>query len=212
MTHMHDDTADTPDTPAASVPAQAARGRLAPVVRNARYEDIARRLLQGQKASEIAPAHNLSTRRIEQILRDQEFATIYARVADELWRDVDSIIRNEKVSHAIRQNALAARGMTLLADIIDDIDDHVRTAERTSASKLDVGVKAARAAIEPTRDRGSARSDDNRVQINVAVGAPQADIISKTAVEAGVPMDDVPVPAGLRPVREDPAHEEEHQP
>lgn len=164
---------------------------------NARYEDIARRLLMQQRSADIARAHGLSPRQIHNILAEPEFVAIYERTRDELFKNLDGLIFDEKAAPLLRARAQAIRSQTVVSEVIETVRARM-TAGTAKSSDLRVAVEAAfgmmdRSQTELARaGKGSTTTTVNALSIN----ATARDLIRATVAESGLDLTDL-LPAAV---------------
>ena len=148
------------------------------VIAAVEYEDMARRVLHGDRNQEIAAALNLSTQAVARRMRDPRFIAILVRAKDELYQNIDNTMRNERIAPILRQNAQAIRAQTLQAEILTMLGEKV--ADRTiGAKQTDTAVKLAfgildRAdvGVSEKRDRSDVGAG---VNVNINLTARQVD-------------------------------------
>ena len=165
------------------------------LVKDARYQDIARRLIAGESTHEVAVAHGLTDRRTRQILGEPEMQATYEKAKEEIYGQVDEIIKDEKAAPILRAQAQEIRGRTLLGEVMEKASEVVTApGTDTNAAQIRAATGAAIAAI----DRGpSARRQEGKDQRHVHVHweptPEQAKIIEETIREiAATPDDDEP--------------------
>lgn len=166
------------------------------MVRQARFEDIARRVVLGQNVPEIAAAHGLGTQRLRELMRDPECVREYLRVKAEVYADMDKVLFDERMAPLLRARAQAVRAQTLLSSVMQEVQQRIDAGSATP-SAMKVGVDAAfgmidRAGGELAMKRGAS------VAVNVGVTTGSANfrdgtetLIRATISEAGLDLTDL---------------------
>jgi len=163
------------------------------VLKRARYEDITRLILQGQnRHKQLAAASGVSTRQLTRILRDPEFIAIFDRAAGQLMENVDSVIQDEKVSLAVRKNAMHRRAVTLMAKITNAVDAEIEHAKdkgmpwNVRSTMLKAGVDAALGMID--RDTTEEQAGGSQ-HLHLHFSKRDADIMRGTMAEISDDVD-----------------------
>ena len=171
-----------------------------PVLKDARYQDIARRVIQGQDTTQIARAFGLQARQIRRILADPAFALVYDDVKNAIYGGADGadkLIKDEKASISLRKSAAAVRGWTVLGEIMEASRTHIEDAEALHGSKgaaksatLRVGLEAAVAAIDRA-DRGMESGREGTKHLHLHLPTEKGTVIKETMAEADVDISDI---------------------
>lgn len=165
-------------------------------VRDARYHDVARRLLAGSTPKEICEAHGFSRRCLRDTLNNPRFLEIYERAREGLYERLDETIKDEKAAPMLRRTALTTRSLTLLAEVMEGVREHIESGKAGNplkATMLKVGVEAVAEVrqlnMEASRGGGGAAAG---VRVNVLQVAPDAATNIRAAfAESGVDLSDV---------------------
>ena len=177
--------------------APSARAGRADVIQDARFQDIARRVIQGQSAREIATAHGVTVRHILNLRSDPRFLEIYQAVSEAIWGDHDKIIKDEKINVSLRRAALQSRSLTLLGEVMEAVQAHINDTQNMAGSKGGVKSTMLRAAVEAVREVTNINREADRgghgaptVQ-NFIVSKDVAVVIKDAMGESGVDISDL---------------------
>lgn len=165
-------------------------------VTEAMYHDVALLALAGGiTRQEIAQRVGVSDRVLRRVMQRPEFIEIFRTKQNELYGDLERVLRDERLDPLTRAAALERRGQTLITEIIDvmrsRIDEHQDEGRRLSALEMRAVVDAAKVAMSAATDKQRARG---ATQMNVAVFSPspdQARTIRNAADEADIDMSDI---------------------
>jgi hypothetical protein len=183
------------------------------LVETARYEEIARKLIMGQKASEIASDLGLSDRHVRRLLQRPEMEAIYRRVATEFYGDIDQVIKDEKLRPLIRAQAQAIRAQTLVTEVMDEVRDRI-TDGRAKATDLKVGADVAFGIMDRAKGDLSIAHGAGGGPINVEfnIGGARRALLRETIEEAGLDLSDLGiVDVESHPVEDTDGERTEHE-
>lgn len=154
------------------------------------FEDIARRVLMGQKVDEIAEDLGYTGRHIRRLLHDPRLQSAYRKISEEFYSDFDRILRDEKMRPLQRAQAQAIRAQTLLTEVMETVRERIADGN-AKATELKVGVDAAFGIID--RSKGELGTQSNRSTTNVQfqIGTDRTSMIKATIQEAGLDLSDL---------------------
>lgn len=179
-------TSDSP-TPLADIHTSRSTDAL---VSNARYEEIARRLLMQQRPFEIADALGLTQRQVYNVVRHPGFTPIYERVRDTLYANLDAVLFDEKAAPLLRARAQTTRAQTVIAEVIEEVRKRM-VGGKARATDMRVAVDAAFGMIDRSRTE-LAKSTEHIHTTNVLnVNATARELIRSTINESGLDLSDI---------------------
>lgn len=156
------------------------------------YRELSRLIVAGASKHDIATRLNLSISQVNRHIAAPRFRAIYIEVADQLYNDVDALIRDEKAHVTLRKTAIQTRALTILANVLDAANDHIETERRTAGNAhgvrstiLKAAVDAARLAVEMNEGE-TRRGDGYSTNININMPPAAAAVVRDTAREIGV--------------------------
>ena len=162
------------------------------VIVDARYHDIALRVIAGQSVREIAASQGLATKRIRHMMMDPRLQEIYIRERDKIKTDISGLIKDEKAPSIVRKGALVTRAQTLLGEVMEAVHGHIQDADsnggRLKATMLKAGVDASVAAFNHLEPKGGGPGATTNT-INIT--ADKAAFIQGVLRESGVDLSDV---------------------
>jgi hypothetical protein len=161
------------------------------IVRDARYEDVARRVIMGQDQTEIAADLAISTRTVRRMLTDPQMGDIYRRVHEEFYADLDKIIRDEKIEPLRRAHAQAIRAQTVVSEIIDEVRNRI-VGGTAKATDLKVGADTAFGIIDRAKgDLSAVASARTSVHVRFDMTGDKKNLLRETIREAGIDLRDL---------------------
>jgi hypothetical protein len=174
------------------------------VIDRARYEDIARRVLMQQSRSEIARAHNFTTRHLRRVLVEPEFIEVFEKARKALFDDIDQVIADEKTAPLIRARAQMIRSQTVVHEVMEEVRKRI-SGGRAKAADMRVAINAAFGMMDRSKgelgsERGAGSGGTNVNVLNVSATARE--ILRDTIGESGVDLSDV-MPVAALPAKTD---------
>ncbi len=159
------------------------------LVDRAKYEDISRRLVMGQKAGDIAADVGYSERQLRRILHRSEFIEVYEKVAENLNQNLDAILIDEKMRPLHRIQAGTVRAITLLHEVQEEVRERIRNGT-ARATDLKVGSDTAFGIIDRSKGELSPQgSPSTAVQFNI--NTDKKALLRSVVQEAGVDISDL---------------------
>ena len=163
------------------------------VVLDATYRELSRLIVAGASKHDISSRLNLSISQVNRYISDPRFRPIYTEVADQLYGDVDNLIRDEKAHVTLRKSAVQTRALTVLANVLDAANDHISkerelhagSAHGVRSTILKAAVDAARLAVDMNEGPGR-RGEGATTLVNIKMPPAAAAVVRDTAREIGV--------------------------
>ena len=168
------------------------------VIHDARFHDLARRVLCHEPREYIARELGLSVGTINTLLTDPKFIDVYVQVRNEFYTELDKNIKDEKLVPAVRAVAQAARAQTMMGEIMQEIRARIQDG-RAKATDLKVGAELATAIIDrsptldqmklPAAQKSTPTERPAAVSVNFNMGNSKA--IRDVVKESGLDLSDV---------------------
>lgn len=168
------------------------RGELPDPIIQARYEDLARRILAGETSlRSLARTYKVSQSEIRRWQEDERFITIYEDAKMRLYGDIDALLKDEKANGVMRRNAAYERATTVLAEVMETVREHnISFGANAKAAVLKVGVEAAEAIRRMVdTDRGMKQGGAPTFNVNIPGG--KINVIQGAIKESGVDLSDI---------------------
>ena len=160
---------------------------------HARHHDIARKLIMQQSLAEIAADYAMSARQMRRIVKRPGFLKIYRQVHTEMMSDLDSLIKDEKVTPLLRARAQAIRMQTVLQEVVDVVRDRIhdgsaRATEMKVAADVAFGIiDRAKSELSNVQTKGGGAD----VNVSLSISGDAKKIISDTLGESGLDLSDI---------------------
>lgn len=159
---------------------------------DARFRDIAVRILSGESKRTVAIKNHITDRQLRRIMNDPGFLDVFDQERDRLYSDLGALLKNEKATDLVRAQALRKRGMTLLAEIMEHVQGQIKDDPAVRSSMLRVGVDAATGAIDRAEKVSEAHGGVTKVNVGaVVVGRADAVSIRNALDESEVDLSDL---------------------
>ena len=190
---------DTPEVQALppAIPPPAGRA----LVDLAKYEDIARRLIMGEKPGEISADFNYSERHFRRILHRPDFIEVYSKVSEAFYKDMDKVMLNEKLRPIHRAQAMEVRSLTLLANIQAEVQRKINDGDARSTD-LKVGADTAFGIIDRSKGELSP-AGTTQITTNFILKADKKKLLREVVNEAGVDISDLGIIIDVEEVSDD---------
>ena len=161
-------------------------------MRQAKIDDIARRVLARHSLSEIAVEMDVTEATVRNLIQSKDFQASYSMVREEFYDNLDQIIRDERAKPLFRMNAQAIRAQSALTDTMELI--HERVIERTAkATEMRTLMDVAFGIIDRSQSEISmVKRGETNVQVNI-LDLPQkhVDLMKGTIEESGLNIADI---------------------
>jgi hypothetical protein len=162
------------------------------LIDQARFEDIARRLLMQQPPRAIAKAHNLSERQLRRVLRLPAMIDVFEKAKESVFTNLDDLIKDEKASPLLRARAQTIRAQTLLGEIMGEVKHRIQGGGARS-SDLKVGMETAFGVIDRSKtELGTATvGGGTSIELNLSLQQGTAQVFGDAVRESGIDLSDV---------------------
>ncbi len=188
--------AESPPAPVRSNSLPVGAPPLPLVVKQARWSEIARRVLCQEKREHIAAEVGLSVGALTNLLNDPDFVSLYVQVQAEFYAELDKHIKDEKLAPALRAQAQAVRAQTLMGEVMEEIRERIK-AGKASGTVLKTAVDLSTAILDRSPVFDQVRVQQQKkvfvekapspaVNINIGSGA-----VGQALKEAGIDLSDV---------------------
>lgn len=198
---------DASDAPAPAPLALPADATPSDVLDDANIHDLALMVLEGvRNRRELAMRCGVGEATVKRLMATQRFQNVYEQRREEFYGDLGKVMRDERATPLLRRRALVQRADTLLANILDTIQDRIEEGTvalrkdgsvvmdddgepvlvPANASELRVGVAAA---TEVDRRLRAIEPKDEKREIAVFIPSPsQAATIQEALDDVGIDM------------------------
>lgn len=163
----------------------------------AECEDLARRVIReggNYTMTSLAKEVGVTTGRLKMILASPQYRDIYAKVSESFYGSIDDHIKDERMDSLIRSNAIQARGMTVLGEILDVVQKHTKDVisggVMPKATLIKAGVDAV-AEARQTSAQMAGRTTAQGTTVNFNINGKHASLIQGALRESGVNLNDV---------------------
>lgn len=170
------------------------------LVDRARHEDIARRVIMGQKSADIAADVGYTERHLRRILRLPAFVEVYERVAKTLYSNLDEVVLDEKLQPLHRVSAMANRSLTLLSEVQAEVRDRIEKGTARSTD-LKVGADTAFGIIDRSKGELSPYGSP-AVAVQFNINQDKKALLRSVVEEAGVDLSDLGI-IDVEPIEDD---------
>lgn len=159
------------------------------LVDRAKYEDIARQLIMGAKARDVAVDVGYSERHLRRILHLPAFIEVYERVSKRMNENLDQVCLDERLQPLHRISAMSTKSLTLLHNVQKEVDDRI-AAGTARSTDLKVGADTAFGILDRSKGPLSPYgSPAMAVQFNI--NADKKALLRTVVEEAGVDLSDL---------------------
>ncbi len=159
------------------------------LVDRAKYEDITRRLVMGQKTVDIAADVGYSERQLRRIMHRDEFIEVFERVSAHLNQNLDEILLDEKMRPLHRIQAGSIRAITALHEIQEEVRQRIKDGT-ARATDLKVGADTAFGIIDRSKGELSPEGTTTAA-VSFNINADKKTLLRTVVKEAGVDLSDL---------------------
>lgn len=164
----------------------------------AECEDLARRVIReggNYTMTSLAKEMGMTTHRLKTILASPQYRDIYAKTSEAFYGSIDEHIKDERMDSLIRSNAIQARGMTVLGEILDVVQKHTKDVlgggVMPKATLIKAGVDAVAEARQTSAQMAGRATGQGASTINFNINGKHASLIQGALRESGVNLNDV---------------------